>query len=142
MKIASCKNVNFSALLGKKEVTHTYKNGISSVHTLQYIYPFKNEFKNKVQKQQWLDEFKKTPFYQKQNTSIPGSNRTYEVVIEPALNFTKEQLQFAKMNPDSPKASLNAKLFLNSDNCITTITRNCGDYPVALYDGDIFDCII
>ena len=141
MKILN-SDIAFSALLGKKEVMYTRKGNSTLVHTLQYVYPFKDEFVTKADKEKWVEEFKKTPFYQKQNTSTNDMQKRYDIVVEPALSFTKEQMCYAKSHPDSSRASMNARLFLNSDNYCTTVTRNYGEYPVAMFDGQVFDCIV
>ena len=134
MKVLNTFNNNFGALLGKKEVTTFHnKDGSMNINTVQLIHPFKGEFKSEEDKNNWLEEFKKSCYYLNQNGSAWGVEKKYEIKIAPELPFSEDVFKKAKAD--------GVQLLFNPDEFYSVTTKNIGYYPSVTFSNGKFDCL-
>ena len=135
MKITNSFNNNFGALFGKKEtITRYYPNNQIKIRTFQYVHPFKDEFKTSEDMKKWLDSYKETSFYKRQNTSIFGTQKELIISFGPELPFTKETYEAARKD--------GVELLRNPDEFYSVVERHEGYFPAYTFENGNFNCII
>lgn len=133
MKITNSFNNNFGALFGKRTIiTSCREDATADSHTIQYVYPFKNEFKTEAQKKAWLEKAKDSNFYKSCNCETSRLRKTYEIVLQPELPYTKEIFIKAKQD------GVDLTFVIPDFYAVTTIEK--GYRPALMYDGDKFEC--
>lgn len=134
MKITNSFNNNFGALFGKRKVVINYdKNRNAKQTTVQYIHPFKDEFKNEGDKDAWLKSFYESEFYKTCTTGSKNLTKEYQVVMCSELPFTKEV--FVKAKKDGVDLLADIPDFY----AVTTIEQ--GYSPSVIFENNKFDCL-
>ena len=137
MRISNNFQTNFKALIGKREIYRFQGSGTDSVSYVQYIHPFKDEYKSQKELDNAVERFQNSGFSNKFNKSPLRPFTKFKVIVESTLPFTKEEFKFAEQFPNSPEANQQAKDFIEKGEYNETLIKETAAFPLSMMIEDL-----